>query len=563
MSKGYDTNYKVPDYPDAPTPSAPMTPASEQLGTCAYTLCAHEKDSRSSPCIDWKPLAAPQPSPAGEPLDDPKTWEGIGETYESGEPQHNHRTGGLGAMDCPRCSQLAAPPPPASDRARELAAKLAIMEYRIDTPEGQKAAATLIESLIRGTLRELGFVEALKLVEKAYAEWASKPHNQQWRKRLEGTPIPNDLSVTIASHIAVLTLAERGEIPARQQAYELAEKIMGTGQSHITQPHGELWKRDVQQAAALIESALSERGAPDWAIYGSDERYTGAAGKPLQLNKPPIPSVPVTVKQRPSATRILEIIRDGALEAEMSLCSYRQNYECILLREHEGPHEMRAGCEIAPAPVIPATDELMDRIQNADRTIEALRVSAMPASGGGEPINAAECLVCGKIANHQYEGEWYCETCYMNNGSTRPTIPSARDTASTCGHGKWDARFDCLTCLQNTVNVLNAEVSRLRIASTSAPPTPELAEADLRAIISHVIYDPIDMPRAVEMLNEKYCKDVNALRSQLAASRALHIEETKRQVTLIMGLQKLMADQTPDLLGERLIKASEIGKLIQ
>ena len=44
---------------------------------------------------------------------------------------------------------------------------------------------------------------------------------------------------------------------------------------------------------------------------------------------------------------------------------------------------------------------------------------------------------------------------------------------------------------------------------------------------------------------------------------ALHIEETKRQVTLIMGLQKLMADQTPDLLGERLIKASEIGKLIQ
>ena len=47
------------------------------------------------------------------------------------------------------------------------------------------------------------------------------------------------------------------------------------------------------------------------------------------------------------------------------------------------------------------------------------------------------------------------------------------------------------------------------------------------------------------------------------ASRALYIEATKRNVELTMALQKLMASQTPDLRGERLIPASEIGKLIQ
>jgi hypothetical protein len=45
-------------------------------------------------------------------------------------------------------------------------------------------------------------MEAFALVEKGFENWKNKEHNKKWFKRIDGTPIPNDLMVNIAMAIA-------------------------------------------------------------------------------------------------------------------------------------------------------------------------------------------------------------------------------------------------------------------------------------------------------------------------------------------------------------------------
>lgn len=40
--------------------------------------------------------------------------------------------------------------------------------------------------------------EAIQIAKAGYAAWATKPHNKRWYRRIDGTPVPNDLTVTIA-----------------------------------------------------------------------------------------------------------------------------------------------------------------------------------------------------------------------------------------------------------------------------------------------------------------------------------------------------------------------------
>jgi hypothetical protein len=51
-----------------------------------------------------------------------------------------------------------------------------------------------------------------------------------------------------------------------------------------------------------------------------------------------------------------------------------------------------------------------------------------------------------------------------------------------CGHGKWDSRYDCLTCQQQAVKTLNAEIAKLRIDATSAPVSPPSPRENVEAI---------------------------------------------------------------------------------
>jgi hypothetical protein len=48
----------------------------------------------------------------------------------------------------------------------------------------------------------INFVTALALCEQGLEKWKAKPHNAKWWRRIDGTPIPNDLLVNIAEEIA-------------------------------------------------------------------------------------------------------------------------------------------------------------------------------------------------------------------------------------------------------------------------------------------------------------------------------------------------------------------------
>jgi hypothetical protein len=42
----------------------------------------------------------------------------------------------------------------------------------------------------------------LTAASRGYTMWAMKPHNKRWAKKLDGTPIPNDLLVCVCQEIA-------------------------------------------------------------------------------------------------------------------------------------------------------------------------------------------------------------------------------------------------------------------------------------------------------------------------------------------------------------------------
>lgn len=44
----------------------------------------------------------------------------------------------------------------------------------------------------------MDFFKALTIARRGFDQWASEPHNKRWFRRIDGTPIPNDLLVNIA-----------------------------------------------------------------------------------------------------------------------------------------------------------------------------------------------------------------------------------------------------------------------------------------------------------------------------------------------------------------------------
>lgn len=46
------------------------------------------------------------------------------------------------------------------------------------------------------------FSEAFEIIEEGFNEWKNKEHNKRWWKKIDGTPIPNDLKVNIAMAFA-------------------------------------------------------------------------------------------------------------------------------------------------------------------------------------------------------------------------------------------------------------------------------------------------------------------------------------------------------------------------
>ena len=47
----------------------------------------------------------------------------------------------------------------------------------------------------------MNFMQAMDIVEEGFRIWREKEHNAKWWKLIDGTPIPNDLAVSIAEAI--------------------------------------------------------------------------------------------------------------------------------------------------------------------------------------------------------------------------------------------------------------------------------------------------------------------------------------------------------------------------
>jgi hypothetical protein len=60
----------------------------------------------------------------------------------------------------------------------------------------------------------MNFVEAMKTAQSGFDTWAAKPHNAKWFKRIDGTPIPNDLLVNIAEALCAARMGPKGGLLA-------------------------------------------------------------------------------------------------------------------------------------------------------------------------------------------------------------------------------------------------------------------------------------------------------------------------------------------------------------
>lgn len=49
--------------------------------------------------------------------------------------------------------------------------------------------------------RPFDFTDAMRLIDEGWNNWAAKEHNRKWSRRVEGTPIRNDLTCSIAHAI--------------------------------------------------------------------------------------------------------------------------------------------------------------------------------------------------------------------------------------------------------------------------------------------------------------------------------------------------------------------------
>jgi hypothetical protein len=65
----------------------------------------------------------------------------------------------------------------------------------------------------RPGLERMSFVEAMSLAERGLEIWKAKDHNAKWWRRIDGTPISNDLLVNIAEEFARRGLVYASESP--------------------------------------------------------------------------------------------------------------------------------------------------------------------------------------------------------------------------------------------------------------------------------------------------------------------------------------------------------------
>lgn len=83
----------------------------------------------------------------------------------------------------------------------------------------------------------MDFQEALETATHGLETWRAKPHNARWWRRIDGTPIPNDLLVNIAEAFVSLRAATANPHPAPIQTLDdqipSSSPVLGVGREEI------------------------------------------------------------------------------------------------------------------------------------------------------------------------------------------------------------------------------------------------------------------------------------------------------------------------------------------
>lgn len=84
------------------------------------------------------------------------------------------------------------------DALIQLRTDLAAMTERATLAEQQRDAA--VDGLEKAD-QVTAWVSILDFCKDGLEEWAKMPHNRKWWKRIDGTPIPNDLMICVAKSV--------------------------------------------------------------------------------------------------------------------------------------------------------------------------------------------------------------------------------------------------------------------------------------------------------------------------------------------------------------------------
>ncbi len=84
-----------------------------------------------------------------------------------------------------------------TDGGQELTLRALDLEREADRLEAALASAQPRPE-VAGEREALGLGDAMKIAELGFKNWAEKPHNARWFRKIDGTPISNDLPINIA-----------------------------------------------------------------------------------------------------------------------------------------------------------------------------------------------------------------------------------------------------------------------------------------------------------------------------------------------------------------------------
>jgi hypothetical protein len=70
-------------------------------------------------------------------------------------------------------------------------------------------------------IRRMSLFEAMKIAEAGFARWAAR--HEKWARKIDGTPIPNDLIVNMAEEIAHAVSADADLLSALRGLVEAFE----------------------------------------------------------------------------------------------------------------------------------------------------------------------------------------------------------------------------------------------------------------------------------------------------------------------------------------------------